>query len=154
MKILLAKNSHIQDIVLLWKDFMDFHKAIDPHYSRNKDALNKFEKFIKRWMKSKDGRVIVALDGQYVVGFALAMIFSYPPVIKQKLHGYIDTVAVKKGFRRKGVGEKMVSDLFKWFKKRGMDRIELSVITKNKSGRTFWKKLGFADYQSIMFIEK
>ena len=154
MKIVPARISHLPQIFELWKEFIDYHRDIDPHYTRRKDAVKNFEKYIRQLMKSKDARVIVALEGEAVIGFSTGKIELYPPVFLQESYGFIDTFGVKSCFRRKGVGEKMLKNLFAWFKKRGLDRIELRVAAKNRIGYSFWKKQKFKDYLHILYLEE
>ncbi|TET46362.1 GNAT family N-acetyltransferase [candidate division TA06 bacterium] len=47
-------------------------------------------------------------------------------------YGEIIDVAVKSTHRRKGIGTKMVSRIYEWFKSRGVNRIELRVAEGNE----------------------
>lgn len=154
MKITLAEDAYIPQMIEVWKEMMDYHAGLDPYYTRRDDAHLNFEKYVRMLMKSKDARVVVALDGDSVVGIAIGKIEAYPPVFQRDLHGFLDTVGVKSSHRRKEAGEKMVSDLIAWFKKRGLDRFELRVSARNPIGKSFWKKQGFKDYLHVLYKEK
>ncbi len=44
MEITEARENHIPEIVELWKEFMDFHRDIDPRFPMRKDAHTNWEK--------------------------------------------------------------------------------------------------------------
>ena len=47
MEITEARENHIPEIAGLWKEFMDFHKDIDPRFPMCKEAANRIlERFI------------------------------------------------------------------------------------------------------------
>jgi len=48
----------------------------------------------------------------------------------------------------------MLKNLLAWFKKRGLDRIELRVAARNPIGYAFWKKSGFKDYLHVLYLER
>ena len=80
IKILKARKSHIPEIVELWKEFMDFHKDINPYFTRSARGHKKFEEFISRSIGSRRQQLFIALDNKEVVGYAFVLIIKYPPV--------------------------------------------------------------------------
>ena len=153
MEITVATESHVPEIIELWKEFMDYHKDIDPALSRSKDGHLSFEKHLRELMKSEDNLILVALDKDHVVGFSTSQISKYPPVFEQETYGGINTMAVKSNYRRKRIGERMLAKIFEWFASRNIDRIELSVLANNQIGYSFWKKHGFKDYRHRLYLD-
>ncbi|MBN2074371.1 MAG: hypothetical protein JW762_02350 [Dehalococcoidales bacterium] len=47
----------------------------------------------------------------------------------------------------------MFNEILKWFKSKGMDRIELDITSKNLVSRSFWGKLGFEEYVRTLYRE-
>ena len=45
VRIRLAGEEHIAGVVEVWKDFMDFHQAKDPFFTRKKGAEEEFSKY-------------------------------------------------------------------------------------------------------------
>ena len=154
MEIIEATDSHIPEIIELWKEFMDFHKDIDPVLSRSEDGHLNFEKHLRDSISSEDYHILVALDKGHVVGFSTSQIRKYSPVFKMQTLGGIDTMAVKSNYRRKGIGEQMLEKILKWFESRNIDRIELSVAANNQIGYSFWKKHGFKDYRHRLYLDR
>ena len=154
MKILTANEEHVPWIVEIWKEFIDFHRDIDPFFTRSRKGHIRFEQFLREMMESQDGLVLIATFQDEPVAYSISKINRYPPVFLLSDYGYICDMAVKSTHRRKGIGERMLLEILKWFDARGMKRIELRVIAKNKMGVSFWKKMGFETYAHAMFLER
>lgn len=154
MEITVAEDSHVPGIVEVWKEFMDFHKKIDPYNERSEDGHIHMEKYLRDSMNSQDAIVLVALDDDSVVGYSISAIGKRHPVFQQDTQGVIHDMAVKSDYRRKGVGGEMLAKIHEWFQSRNIDRIELSVAAKNQIGYSFWKKHGFQDYTHRLYLEK
>ena len=151
MEIVKAEEKHVADIGRLWLEFMHFHAAVDPIFTPRDGAAAGFEKeMVRRLMESEDGLVLVALDGKRAVGYSLAEIRDSPGLKLEKF-GAVDHVAVTAEFRRKGVGEKVLGEIMKWFRSRGIDRVELEVAARNETGYSFWRKHGFTDYRHRLY---
>lgn len=151
IRIVKAEKHHIPDICKLWLEFMQFHRDIDVVFTPRDGATKSFEEeYLQRLMTMEDGLVLVAMDGEKVIGFSLSEIRN-TRVFELKKLGAIDTIAVTEGYRRRGVGEKLLSETLKWFKLRGISRVELEVAVKNRVGYSFWKKQGFNDYRHRLY---
>jgi len=152
--IIPADDSHVSQIVELWKEFIDFHKEIDPFCTRSEDGPKNFEKFVRDLIESEDAHVVVALDGDSVVAYSICDIGEYPPVLRHKKFGFISDMAVKATHRRKGIGELLLARMLDWCESRNLDRIELHVVHGNKIGHSFWTKHGFKDCRHTLYIER
>ncbi|MFH1335479.1 MAG: GNAT family N-acetyltransferase [Candidatus Zixiibacteriota bacterium] len=152
MMIIPATESHVPEIVEIWKEFMDFHSDIDPYFARNEEGHSKFDEWVKELMKSDTALVLVALDQGQVVAYSLSQINKRPPLFKKVDYGYIYDLAVKSEYRRKGIGEQMLGEILGWFKSRQVDRIELMVLAKNKVAFSFWEKQGFKVFLNRMYL--
>ena len=141
-----AKQSDIESIIPLWIEMMDFHKKYDKHYSRSQLASKNFSKFVSKNISSRNSLVLVAVYDRTIIGYTIASIHKYPPVLQTEKYGAIYDLAVQKGYRRKGIGEQLFIEAKKWFKKRGLIRVELSVLKENPLSTEFWKKMGFETY--------
>jgi GNAT superfamily N-acetyltransferase len=147
VEIVKAEERHFSELSEVWKEFMDFHKRIDPYLTRKEDGHIIFINYMRELMaKPEENLLLVALDSEHVVGYSLSMVAKRAPVFEQQVYGLISDMAVAGGYRRKGVGEKMLAEIFKWFRSKGINRVELSVAHGNPLGGPFWKKQGFKDY--------
>jgi len=104
-----------------------------------RNAFEKKETFPKEyfWELSKkwpDGFLVAKLDRE-IVGYAIGE--------KDKDSGLIISVAVKKEWRRRGIGKRLVEKLLENFKKEGMKIVFLHVREENREAINFYQALGF-----------
>jgi GNAT superfamily N-acetyltransferase len=152
--IIEAEEKHIPDVSRLWKEFIQFHIDVEPIWIPAEDAeQGQREEQTKPLMASDKGLVLVAMDGDEVIGYSISEIKPPPRGSARTEYGYIHHMAVTDQFRRTGVGEQMFNDILKWFKSKGMDRIELDITSKNYVASSFWGKLGFEEYVRTLFLE-
>ncbi len=80
---------------------------------------------------------LVAVFKQNTVGYVLAS--------SRKDDGRILSIAVKKDFRRKGVGSKLMTGLIEVLYRKGVRRVDLEVRASNHIAQEFYRKLGFQE---------
>ncbi|MBW1709566.1 MAG: GNAT family N-acetyltransferase [Deltaproteobacteria bacterium] len=88
-------------------------------------------------MNEGDSKVLVCLEKDRVMAYALARIQKYPPASRIETYSHILDVAVKSDHRRKGVGELMLFKSVEWFDSRKINRTELNVAARNQIGYSF-----------------
>lgn len=152
IKIVKAEEKHVADIGRLWWEFILFHQDIDPIWTPLEGSIPGFiENHLRRFMKSEDGLVLVAGDKGKVIGYSLAEIRRISPGLKREKYGYIDEMAVTANYQRRGIGEKMLADIMRWFQSNDIKRVELGTTTQNVVGNSFWQKQGFTIYMNTLY---
>ncbi|MBU7032124.1 MAG: GNAT family N-acetyltransferase [Theionarchaea archaeon] len=149
-----ATHEHVCDILEIWKELMDFHKALDPLFSRSSSGHIHMGTYIHDLIDQEDTQVYVAIQEGTVVGYAISQIRQRPPVFEESTYGIISDLAVTASCRRKGIGGALVDAMFEWFRRQGVERIELQVASRNEVAYSFWKKHGFADFKHILYTIK
>ena len=152
IKIVKAEEKHVADIGRLWWEFILFHQDIDPIWTPLEGSIPGFiENHLRRFMKSEDGLVLVSGDKGKVVGYSLSEIHRISPGLKREKYGYIDEMAVTANYQRRGIGEKMLADIMRWFQSNDIKRVELGTTTQNLVGNSFWQKQGFMIYMNTLY---
>lgn len=154
IQIVTARETHIPEIVELWKELMDFHREGDPFYIRSHDGHHRFEKYVRESMESQNSQVLVALEGEKVVACSISNVAHYPPVFERTTYGFISDMVVKKDYRRQGIAKRLLSEIRKWFSQQGVTRLELRVSSENEVAHSFWSKHGFKEYIYVMCLEE
>lgn len=147
-----AKHKDVERILDLWCEFMDFHEQYDSIFKRSKSGHSEFRKFLKERISDRNSLVIVALEEEIICGYLLAKIETRPPVFLDRKHVVIFDLAINEKLRRKGIGEKLFNESVEWFKKKKINRVELTVATSNPVSMKFWTKMGFKTYSERRFI--
>jgi RimJ/RimL family protein N-acetyltransferase len=96
-------------------------------------------KFIRRHRKSKNSHLAMAeIDGE-VIGLVGA------EGTGKRRHAHVTVVglAIRKKWRGKGIGLKMMKYIESWAKRAGLKKLRLGVIAENKIARKLYRKMGF-----------
>ena len=153
MRIIQANNSHVEQIMEVWKGFVDYHQRIDPYYGARKGAHLQFGEYIKSRMEREDSQVLVAMDGERLLGYCLCYVHDRAPVFAEKEIGILSDLAVNEADRGAGVGGALVEASIAWFRTRGIKRIELRTSAMNVPSIEFYQKHGFWIYDHMMTRE-
>jgi len=148
-----AAMEDVPAIIEIWKELMDFHKELDAIFSRSATGHEGFAEFVTSNMEKEDSCVLVAADGEHIVGYCQAGISNYPPVLIKEKYVEIFDMAVTEKYQRQGIGRMIIDALSRWYSDKEVDRIELKYLTTNKSAEEFWTKMGFKPYLKTAFLE-
>jgi len=146
MEIVTAGEAHVPEIVDVWEEFARFHEDMDPRYPMVANVREGFGEHLRGLMADDNNLVLVAVEKGRVVGHAIAQLKKSSPAFRREKFGFIDEMAVRAGYRRRGVGAQLLARILDWFRERGIDMIELDVAAANEVGYPFWKKHGFKAY--------
>jgi len=148
-----ATKKDVSSIVELWKELMDFHKELDAFFSRSATGHDRFAEFLAGNIENKDSCVLIAADGEHIVGYCQACISKYPPVLIKEKYVEIFDMAVTKKYQQQGIGRMIIDALRLCYADKDVDRIELKYLTANKSAEKFWIRMGFKPYLKTAFLE-
>jgi ribosomal protein S18 acetylase RimI-like enzyme len=88
------------------------------------------------------GRLLVALEGGRVVGFAYGRVHRRAEFLPRCV-GEISMVYVEEGFRRRGIGSLLVGELCRFFGSESVEEVTIRYVMGNDEAELFWKSLGF-----------
>jgi GNAT superfamily N-acetyltransferase len=143
----------IPSITELWKGLMDHHKELDALFSRSPDGHEKFAEFLKGHIENKDSCVLVATDADDLVGYCMVGVEDYPPVLVRKKYIAIFGMYVAENHRHRGIGQKLIETLLRYYKGKDIDRIEVKFSMFNEPAELFWTSMGFKPYLKTAFLE-
>lgn len=149
----MASEDDLPGIVELWKEMIDFHGRLDPLFTRSQGGAGSFESFLRENMVKEGTALFVAEVEGRAVGYLLANECSYPPVFTRERYGMISDAAVTASCRRQGTGEALVNAAARWFRERGLSRMEMRLLNANPISTAFWRKMGFIPYMTTLFRE-
>ncbi|MBU7023845.1 MAG: GNAT family N-acetyltransferase [Theionarchaea archaeon] len=150
MDVVPAEPQHIREIVEIWKELMDFHERINPVFGRGENGHTYYQDHLRKMMDSDKAQLLVAVDQGKVVGYSLALILEIPPILTYSKRGFISDLAVKSGYRRKGIGTELVARVFEWFDLQNITQIQVQVVRENEMSYNFWRKQGFEESLYVM----
>ena len=94
-------------------------------------------------IKSENAITVVALGGQTLMSVACVVGYAVAWIAHTELH--IGNIAVKKGFRRQGTGERLLQELLQRGTMKGIQLATLEVRVSNKPAIRLYQKFGFQE---------
>ena len=91
--------------------------------------------------------VWVAVIDQVVVGFVAASVSDH---WSGERDGYIGELVTDDRWQRHGVGHRLVEEVERWARSRGLRRIRLETGAANGAARAFYDRLGFATEEVVL----
>ena len=153
MKIVRADSSHLDQIKEVWREFMEYHQRIDPYYGTVDGGDILFGDYISLRMGQDDSLVLVAVEGEQLLGYCLSYVQQRPPVFTEAAVGVISDLAVKAEQRGGGAGGALVEASLDWLRRHGVKRVELRTSARNDLAIEFYRKHGFRIYDHMMTRE-
>lgn len=101
---------------------------------------------VRRFLRRNLGMSVVATEGERVVGAVLCG--------DDGRRGILHHLAVSKDARRNGVGKKIVARAIANLKARRIRGCWILINGENKSGRRFWKAVGWEEIPDIIFAAR
>lgn len=103
-------------------------------------TLEQEKEFIKAKAGNNNGRFLVAeLNGEIIGSCHVEHVLNQ----KRYLHRAAMAVTVKKDYWNRGIGSKMMQECISWCKEKGVEQLELEVVTQNERAVSLYKKFGF-----------
>ena len=82
------------------------------------------------------------MDGRIIANCGVGVISNN----KRYLHRAAMGIAVCKDYWNKGIGKKIMHECIKWCEKKGIEQLELEVVTQNNHAISMYQNLGFDIY--------
>ena len=96
-------------------------------------------KMIESMQASENSTIFVAETNQDLVGY----LFAIGGKARRNRHSVYIVVGILQTKRGQGIGTQLFNELGHWAKQCNVQRLELTVVTKNEAGLTLYKKVGF-----------
>ncbi|MDR7522617.1 MAG: GNAT family N-acetyltransferase [Armatimonadota bacterium] len=140
----------VPEIVGIWGQLAVHHARLDHAFAVAGNWEDEYRHFIRSLLGRDDALAVVGVQGDRLLGFAVGRISLLPPFFAQRRRGYIHDVVTREGFRRRGIGRRLVEALLEWMREAGVSVAELTVAVRNQEAVAFWEALGFSRYMYHM----
>lgn len=145
-----ATARDIKEILPVWGELAGFHASLDPAFTPSSQWPREYSAYLRSLISRDDALAVVAKEDSAIVGYAVGRITTLPTFFEHRFRGYIHDVFIREGFRRRGIGRRLVEEILGWFRNRGVTLVELTVAANNHDAIPFWERLGFSVYMHQM----
>ena len=135
IEIRFTKKEDLEQLPWLYRQY---HNG-DTHLETDREGM--FKKF-EELENNEDYKFVSAAEGDKLVGFC-SVVINHDIVEKQKPIIMLWNLRVHPEYRRQKIGQRIISFIEDYGKKRGVDFIFLGCDPDNKSAMKFYKKLGY-----------
>ena len=108
---------------------------------------------LKALILSDEAEVKVACIDDQIVGSGYAHILNAKPYLAHSQYAYLGFMFVKEKFRRKGVNNKILSELKAWAFEMNIHEVRLEVYEDNFGAVKSYEKSGFKKHIVVMRME-
>ena len=153
-----ATIDDVSSIIPLWKELSVLHERLDKSFELSSDAETHYFSYLHTILESQKKNetflfVAEINDTKKIAGYIMGVRAKNPPVFKIKEFGSIYDICVTEQFRRQDIGMNLVSEVKKWCKNQGIERVEMSAAPTNPAAIAFWKNMGFTPYMEKMYFK-
>ena len=99
--------------------------------------------YLLRQMDDPDVVVLVADDGGDAVGYAYGVLEGYDYMALRGPAGLLHDIIVDPGYRRRGVGRRLLEAVIETMTARGAPRLVLSTAARNEAAQRLFASVGF-----------
>jgi ribosomal protein S18 acetylase RimI-like enzyme len=145
MEIKRLNRAHIEEIEELWQELNDHHRALSAHH-KDHFAKMTFRKRIEKLLKKEKLFIALAKEGNLKAGYCVATC--------NRTIGEIDSIYLKPEYRKKGIGERLMSEALRWLDRQDCKDIRVSIAEGNEGAIGFYRKFGFAERFTVMEMKK
>ena len=145
VKIRKAKSQDYEPLLELFDLVDTLHRENLPYIFQKPPGRARDQDYFQSLLFDQETALFIAEIENEIAGFILAFIRETPPIpvfIPTRL-ALVTDIAVKKEFRRRGIGHLLVNKVHKWAVTRGASAVELTVFTFNQEAFDFYKAIGY-----------
>jgi ribosomal protein S18 acetylase RimI-like enzyme len=138
-----AKPDDVNQIADLVLDLYKVHSRLEEAYRIKSDAvcLNHIKKDLRKYFKRPKTRTILVCENdKKIIGFADFWIERRNCYVYDKAI-WIYEIHVDKNYRRKGAATRLIKEIARIAKRKGIKEIDLTCVPKNKESSKFWRSL-------------
>ncbi|ABP95218.1 MULTISPECIES: GNAT family N-acetyltransferase [Metallosphaera] len=144
MLIRKAEPKDIDSVADMFERMYTLNSEFDPLLQVHDEISERLKRSLVEDLKSEDSLVAVAEDGGKVIGAVRVRLERREYYIPEKM-AVIEEIYVMPGYRREGVGEKLVDFVISELSKKGARSIMARFPAKNIIAESFYRKRGFRE---------
>ena len=144
MIVRIMEEKDIFEVQHMMMDLQNFHAEIAPEIF--KKATLRDVSYYEKVLDDNNRIILIAIDKSNIpAGFIKGKIIDFPgtDMLKARKYGYVDGIFVKKPYRGQLVEYKLQKELFKWFKKQGVNHVEANVWDINERAKDYYQLFGY-----------
>jgi ribosomal protein S18 acetylase RimI-like enzyme len=145
--IVVAGVEGVEEVEVLWKALHQHHEEVAPHFGITLELDESWKRRkanYQKWLREAGTRLFIAKDNGKSVGYVLVRIIGGSETWKSGDRiAELETFSILPGYRRSGVGTRLMDEIYTYLRKEGIREIGVNVVDTNVEALKFYKKAGF-----------
>jgi ribosomal protein S18 acetylase RimI-like enzyme len=149
-----ARAADVGARVAMWRQLAEQHSGYDrQRYRYADDAADSWRQYLLGLLGRTDVVVLVAADGTgHPAGFVVGKSMELPPVFAVRRGGSVQDLFVRRRYRGRGVGTRLVQTAVECLRELGAREITLRVASDNREAIAFYERLGMRAVTREMYL--
>jgi len=150
-----ATDGDYKNLFDLFDEIDSLHRDNLPHRFQKANGPAREKDYYSELIENENIGLFVAEMGEELVGFVHVFVRDTPPIpiVIPRRYAAVDSIVVKSGFQKRGIGLKLMDTMQEWAIEKGATSIELNVYEFNESAISFYEGLGYRTFSRRMSKE-
>jgi ribosomal protein S18 acetylase RimI-like enzyme len=147
-----ARTDDIDPVMALWVEVTHHHAQLDGLFRLRDDAGVEIRRLLEALLRNPAAAIFVCESREHgsLEGMCIVRVDRAPPILQEVERAEITDLGVRSDRRRCGVGRALAERALDWVRARGVERVEVRVVSSNAEGQAFWRSLGYADLMDVL----
>jgi GNAT superfamily N-acetyltransferase len=147
----LVPEDDLSDLVELSREFFDEYSAYHKEFFQI-DVLGAEDivGYFSRTVNTENGATFIAIEDGRMIGYITVFWHQQPGYWKIKRVGTISGLMVRGNYRRQGIGKRLLSDAWNWFREKGIEYYTVYTASENRMALQFYEQAGMAPLHTTM----
>ena len=148
-----AREDDLSILLSIWSEFVEMYSTFDYDFEVAENAPEVLRDSMRAGLADESSVVLVAMIDGEIAGFLRGWVFENIPGYLPTRKGFIHEIIVRSEHRGHHVGQHLLRSAVKWFRRQGVETIEVKISGKNSVARAFWGIEGFKERQFVMELD-
>ena len=122
----------------------------DNTLNQNWTSEESYTESFKKYFCNDEYFILFAKDNSILIGYVSGSIYNSDSYRKTMKIAELENLMVLPEYQSKGIGLKLSKKFEAWAKNKGAERFRVNVYAKNHDAHSFYKRLGYEDYDINM----
>ncbi|MGD8406029.1 MAG: GNAT family N-acetyltransferase [Anaerolineales bacterium] len=140
-----ATAADYKNLFDLFDEIDTLHRDNLPRRFKKANGPAREQDYYLELIDNENTGLFVAEMGEELVGFVKVIVRDTPPIpiILPRRYAVVDSIVVKSGFQKHGIGRNLMDKMQEWAVEKGATSVELNVYEFNETAVSFYERLGY-----------
>jgi len=145
-----ATRGDLAALTAHWLALTRHHAEFDRQFALRAGADRRARELLGELLGRPDTAIFVVDAASGLAGYAIVRVDEAPPIHAETCRAEISDLYVAPAARRAGVGRALVASATGWARERGVARLEVRALTRNRQAQAFWRAQGYGDHVDVL----